>query len=72
MQVNVTNTNGVLQELQAQRNEALNRAAQMAGGNAELRSALEAAEKRIKELEAELAKLKAAPENAVPPVAEAA
>ena len=52
MEVNVTNTKGILQELQAQRNEALNRAAQMAGVNAELRAALEAAQKRIKELEA--------------------
>ena len=54
MQVNVTNTNGIIAELQVQRNEALNQNAVKAGQVAELQAALAAANKRIKELEADL------------------
>ena len=51
MQVNIANTNGVIAELQVQRNEALNQNAVKAGQVAELQAALAAANKRIKELE---------------------
>ena len=56
MQVNVTNTNGILQALQQQRNDALNEAARMGGTIAELKAALDAANKRIKEFEEAAAK----------------
>jgi len=52
MQVNVINTNGIIKELEAQRTLAHSRCATIAGQNAELVAALEAAQKRIKELEA--------------------
>jgi hypothetical protein len=51
MQVNVTNTNAIIEELQNQRNHALTRCATMAGEKAELAGALQAAQARIKELE---------------------
>lgn len=70
MQVNVTNTQGIIKELEAQRNQALSRCAQMAGAGAEMTVALEAAQKRIKELEAQI---EAASKDKEPaPVAEAA
>lgn len=51
MQVNVINTNGIVKELEAQRNQALSRCAQMAGLLAERDAALDAANQRINQLE---------------------
>lgn len=51
MQVNVTNTQGIITELEAQRNQALSRCAHLAGANSEVKAALEAAQTRIQELE---------------------
>lgn len=71
MEVNVTTTNGILAELRAQRNDALDKIALANGQMAEMRGQLAAAQKRIKELE-EAAKAEL--DNAVdkPAVAEAA
>lgn len=51
MQINVTNTNAIIKELEAQRNDALTRCAKMAGEKADLSSALDSAVRRVKELE---------------------
>lgn len=51
MEVNHNSVNGVIKELEAQRTLAHTRAAQIAGHNAELIAALDAAQKRIKQLE---------------------
>lgn len=66
MQVNVTTTKGVIQELENQRNQAHSRAAGLAGANAELAEALNAASERIKALEAKVAEMEAIPVPSVP------
>lgn len=50
MQVNATNTNGIVKELESQRNNALSRAAIIAGQLAETTEALASAQKLIEEL----------------------
>lgn len=52
MQVNANTTNGIVQEIERQRNQALTGMAQYAGQVAELRASLAEAQKRIQELEA--------------------
>ena len=60
--------NGIVSELQKQRNDALNQMAMQAGTHAQVRAALDKAQKRITELERQLKDATAAPE----PVEEAA
>ena len=54
MSINIEQTNGIVAELQVQRNEALNQAAVKAGHVAELKVALAASQKLVAELEAQL------------------
>lgn len=69
MQVNITNTNGIVSVLRAQRNDALDKVAVANGQIAELQEALVAAKKEIEKLKVELEARKAQPDDVVAEVA---
>lgn len=64
--MDIDQANGVISELQKQRNDALNQMAIQAGQAAQVRAALDKAQKRIVELEAKLSGDKPVAEAASP------
>jgi peptidoglycan hydrolase CwlO-like protein len=57
VEVNLTNTNGIVQELRAQRNDALDKVAMANGRMAELSELLKSAQKEIADLKIEIKRL---------------